>query len=75
MEKLTNTYNIDKVKRRPSSPELLLIFFASGRFTQGFMMEMLQLKMLKSQKSFLRERIKQLRASIDAQARHETYQV
>lgn len=43
------------------------------RFTHGFMMEMLQLKMLNSQKSFLKDRIQKLKDSIDAQRRQKDF--
>lgn len=39
------------------------------------MMEMLQLKMLNNQKSFLRDRIRKLKDSLETQKRHETFMV
>lgn len=45
------------------------------RFTHGFMMGMLQLKMLKSQKSFLKDRIQKLKDSLETQKRHEGFKV
>ena len=46
-----------------------------NRFTHGFMTEMLQLKMLNNQKSFLRDRIRKLKDSLETQKRHEIFMV
>lgn len=54
---------------------VILATLGSNRFTHGFMMEMLQLKMLNSQKNFLRDKIQKLNNSIEAQKRHEVFKV
>lgn len=49
--------------------------FLFARFTHGFMMEMLQLKMLKSQTNLLKTSIQKLKDRLDTQKRHEQFKV
>lgn len=49
--------------------------FFLARFTHGFMMEMLQLKMLKSQTNLLKTSIQKLKDRLETQKRHEQFKV